>query len=149
MTGKFFVPFAAILFILGCSKEIGDPCETSVDCDIQNKRICDLNQPGGYCTIRGCEKGTCPEEAVCVMFRPEPERLSSSWCMYSCDDDDDCRDKYSCLTADQLGEIQNVYSLEEDAGTDAEVLSLAAPLARNLDKKSAKFCTVKPVNLEN
>lgn len=144
----------AIALLFGCSREIGDSCETSVDCDVQNKRICDLTQPGGYCTLRGCEKGTCPEEAVCVLFRPEPERLAASWCMYACDDNDDCRDNYSCLAAADLGEqpgytVSVEYTVEDDAGVDLEEQSQEdrsqpVPLARNLDKESAKFCTVKP-----
>lgn len=172
MTRRTFTLLVTIVLFAGCSREIGDSCETSVDCDVQNKRICDLTQPGGYCTLRGCEKGTCPEEAVCVMFRPEPERLAASWCMYACDDNDDCRDNYSCLTAKELGEIQtgytvsDVYADDDDAGVDLEDQSQdggsqtdplasqedqlqSVPLARNLDKESAKFCTVRPVDPED
>jgi hypothetical protein len=145
MTRTICTLLVTIVLFVGCSREIGDSCETSVDCDVQNKRICDLTQPGGYCTIRGCEKGTCPEEAVCVLFRPEPERLALSWCMYACDDNDDCRDDYSCLAAEELGDIRTGYTIDDDAGVDPEDLSQTAPLARNLDKKSARFCTVKPV----
>jgi len=121
------------LLNLRCAPEIGDECETSLDCDVQNNRVCDLTQPRGYCTLEGCEKGTCPEDSVCVMFRPEPERLSSTWCMASCDDNDDCRKGYYCRRADQLKETS-----VSDGTTKQEVF------AKNLDKGSAKFCTVRP-----
>ena len=122
-----------------CAPEIGDPCENSVDCDIQNKRTCDLTLPGGYCTISGCEKGTCPDEAVCVAFRPEPDRLSNSWCMASCDDNSDCRDGYRCRRAEQLGMIP-ISANSEQTG---EINVKLRPLAQSLDRDSAKFCTVR------
>jgi hypothetical protein len=124
--------------VCGCAPEIGDSCESSVDCDIQNKRICDLTLPGGYCTVSGCEKGTCPDEAVCVNFRPQPERLSNSWCMASCDDDGDCRGGYRCRRAEQLGMIA-VSSYGQETG---EVAIELQPLASSLDGDSARFCTV-------
>ncbi len=56
--------------------------------------------------------------------------------MYACDDDDDCRDEYACLAAEDLGDIRIGYTSDDDEGD--------APLARNLDNESAKFCTVDP-----
>ncbi len=126
---------SALSLIASCAPEIGDACENSVDCDIQNKRICDLTQPGGYCTVRGCERGTCPDDSVCVMFRPAPERLAASWCMASCDDDDDCRDHYNCTNAEDMGSLES----GTDAGTDA-------PAADSLDSESAKFCSAEPLD---
>jgi hypothetical protein len=61
----------AILLLLGiaaCGDEIGDECSISPDCSSQGDRICDINSPGGYCTIIGCDYNTCPDEAVCVRF---------------------------------------------------------------------------------
>lgn len=61
----------AILLLLGtaaCGDEIGDECAISQDCSSQGDRICDINSPGGYCTIIGCDYNTCPDEAVCVRF---------------------------------------------------------------------------------
>ena len=58
-------------FLVGaCGEEIGDSCSLSTDCSSSNDRICDTNSPGGYCTIIGCDVGTCPDEAVCVRFYP-------------------------------------------------------------------------------
>jgi len=101
---------------IGCAPEIGDECETALDCSSQGSRLCDRTQPGGYCTIQGCERGSCPEEAVCVRFRPEVERLSTTYCMYACDDDDDCRDDegYHCTKASEFGN-----------GNEAEILGRA------------------------
>ena len=132
--------YLAILLLLGLAGScappaIGDPCEDSIDCDIQGKRYCDLTQPKGYCTLEGCEKSTCPEDSVCVMFRPKPDRLASTWCMATCDSKSDCRDGYSCKQADQLGEAQSTAGADA-GGSDAE------PLAKSLDKASTKFCTV-------
>lgn len=62
-----------------CGKKIGDDCKDSVDCnDEDNTRTCDLSQPGGYCTIDGCDEGSCPGESVCVRFFPAMEFLNKS-----------------------------------------------------------------------
>ena len=53
-----------------CSHDIGDGCQTSVDCDPSGTRSCDLSQPGGYCTINGCDETTCPSGATCVRYFP-------------------------------------------------------------------------------
>ncbi len=54
---------------VGCGSEIGDSCVTSTDCEQSDAtRICDNNSDGGYCTIVGCDFGTCPKESECVRF---------------------------------------------------------------------------------
>jgi hypothetical protein len=58
------------LLAVACSHQIGDSCQTSVDCDPSGTRACDLSQPGGYCTIQGCDETTCPGEATCVRYYP-------------------------------------------------------------------------------
>jgi hypothetical protein len=85
---------------VGCAPAIGDECETALDCSSQGSRQCDRTQPGGYCTILGCEQGTCPEESVCVKFRPELERIAVTYCMATCETDSDCRgdEGYECKT---------------------------------------------------
>lgn len=93
---------AALALAAGCSPTIGDSCSVSTDCDINGTRICDLAQPGGYCTVRGCDIGTCPkDEASCVQFHADEPRLADSFCMYSCKSNSDCRDDegYRCITA--------------------------------------------------
>jgi hypothetical protein len=108
-----------------CAPEIGDDCKTALDCSSQGSRLCDRTQPGGYCTIKGCEDGTCPEESVCVKFRPRAERLAVSYCMFKCDGRGDCRsgDGYECTTAADFG---------TGHGMDAEVLG----------RESQRFCAV-------
>jgi hypothetical protein len=97
-----------------CAPEIGDDCETDLDCSAQGSRPCDRTQPGGYCTIRGCEARTCPEESVCVKFRPQVERLAVTYCMFACASDDDCRtnEGYLCLRADEFGAEGDAQALD-------------------------------------
>lgn len=121
--------FPLLLFVAaaGCAPEIGDSCETSVDCSVNGDRICDIAQPGGYCTVVGCETDTCPDEAVCVEFRSEPERLASAWCMAGCEEDGDCRDGYLCTLAADI----------EDS--DGNVIAMVLD-----DNDNARFCAVAP-----
>ena len=60
----------AALLGAGCGSEIGDSCTSSVDCSPNGNRTCErsTSSPGGYCTVVGCDYGTCPDEAVCVRF---------------------------------------------------------------------------------
>ena len=46
---------------------MGDSCQTSTDCDPNGNRVCDLSQPGGYCTILGCDRDHLSERK-----RPHP-----------------------------------------------------------------------------
>ena len=119
----------ALVLAAGCSPAIGDDCETSIDCSVNGDRICDVASPGGYCTVQPCDPGNCPDEAVCVEFLFDPARLSSSWCMASCEGSDDCRteDGYTCVHASQM------------------VDEALEPLARVLDASGdgARFCAVQ------
>ena len=60
----------AALGLSSCGKKIGNSCQTAADCDPNGTRICDLSQPGGYCTIQGCDETTCPSEAACIRYFP-------------------------------------------------------------------------------
>jgi hypothetical protein len=84
----------------GCAAEIGDECETSVDCSPDGDRICDRSQPGGYCTVEGCSADGCPDEALCVEFDPQEPRLARRYCMAACETGGDCRDGYRCIRPD-------------------------------------------------
>ena len=123
--------------LIACAPEIGDDCHTSLDCSSSGTRLCDRTQPYGYCTLQGCEEGTCPEEAVCVKFSPGKDRLSTTYCMYKCDDSSDCRDDqgYECLRAMAKG--KNPEALSDPnafgSGIEAEVLGSA----------SQKFCAYR------
>lgn len=94
--------FVALAF--GCAPAIGGSCNTSFDCSINGDRQCDTTQPGGVCTVFGCEADTCPDDAVCVRWRPEPSRLTFNACMKRCATDADCRvdQGYVCLEAGDI-----------------------------------------------
>lgn len=60
---------ALATFGSACRAEIGDACRRSTDCSLQGERTCDLsNRIGvqGECTIEGCGRNSCPDEAACV-----------------------------------------------------------------------------------
>lgn len=105
---KRLLPLCALALLAACKPEIGDDCELSTDCSASGDRLCDSTQPGGYCTIFGCDPGGCPEEAVCVAFNSQvsdvaacqdpqgASRFLRSFCMRRCDSDEDCRSGYVC-----------------------------------------------------
>lgn len=68
----------AALSAAGCGNQIGDACRSNVDCSVNEIRACDIAQPGGYCTIEGCDERSCPSEALCV--RVFPEQFASQAC---------------------------------------------------------------------
>ncbi len=76
---RSLIAFALIALpaLAACQAKIGDECEISTDCSIQGERVCDLSHRvdpqgiesvsgQGECTIDGCGRGTCPDEAACV-----------------------------------------------------------------------------------
>ncbi len=72
---KTAVRALAVLLVViplwACGKKIGDACRVSDDCIEEDpSRTCDTSQPGGYCTLMGCEERTCPDESVCMRFFP-------------------------------------------------------------------------------
>lgn len=73
------------LVVAGCSHEIGDDCKTSIDCDPNGTRSCDLSQPGGYCTIAGCDETSCPSGSTCVRTFP-PSTYLTKTCNPKCED---------------------------------------------------------------
>ena len=82
--------------------------------------------------MQGCQAGTCPDEAVCVKFRPCQERLAETFCMLKCSDNGDCRssDGYRCTSAAAFGETT----------MDAKILG----------KSTQKFCSIPPLlSVEN
>lgn len=67
-----------------CKREIGDDCSTAADCDPNGSRVCDLSQPGGYCTIVNCDESSCPGEAACI--RQFPAQYLTKACNPACED---------------------------------------------------------------
>ena len=79
-----------LLALSACSRQVGDECETALDC--ATGQVCDRTLPGGYCVRSSCVFGGCPDEAVCVRFTD-----FDSYCMLRCGDDDGCRSDYRCV----------------------------------------------------
>lgn len=94
---------------VSCTPEIGDKCIVSTDCSVQGDRLCDVSQPGGYCTQLNCRGNDCFNEAACVLFNSAVpgcgyndraggygSRVARSFCMAMCVSDTDCRSDYVC-----------------------------------------------------
>jgi hypothetical protein len=119
----------AALSLGACKRDIGDDCKNSLDCSQESERLCDISQPGGYCTIEGCDERTCPESSVCVRFFPRlgltkpcsagctpdelclpegtcaPRMSERRFCVHSCGDNSDCRGGYVCRQAGTQGTL--------------------------------------------
>ncbi|MES1175423.1 MAG: hypothetical protein ABUL62_13965 [Myxococcales bacterium] len=136
---------AAAAFALGCTPKIGDSCTVSTNCSATGDRLCDITQPGGYCTVFNCEPYTCPEDSACINFGStlssvapalcSPGQGTSpyqrSFCMAKCGSDGDCRGGYSCLNL--KGDVPNVLGavLVEYAG-DGKVCAVSPHQAPEL-----------------
>jgi len=119
---------------LGCTPKIGDDCTVSTNCSTTGDRLCDITQPGGYCTKFNCEPGGCPEDSVCVNFGTtlsaypragcEPSQANSpykrSFCMANCSSGGDCRDGYACIKPVEFGAV-----LAEHDNSDQKVCAVA------------------------
>jgi hypothetical protein len=78
------VLLAVALSAIACSQQIGASCQTASDCNPNGGRICDISQPGGYCTILGCNETSCPSEATCIRYFPV--QFLTKPCNPSCED---------------------------------------------------------------
>jgi hypothetical protein len=83
-----------------CGHKIGDSCSVSSDCASDGTRVCDTFSPGGSCTIKGCDYGTCPDEAVCVRFFPALRTGTP------CTGPADCLPDEVCTVGDNASEMQ-------------------------------------------
>jgi len=128
---------AAALLLVACQPEIGDSCSNAGDCSQQGERTCDVTQPGGYCTIFGCDIDACPEEAACIGFQSvvsiAPEcsslqarpRLQRTLCLFTCKKNSDCRSGYSCVDMRQ----QNPWGAQVISNGSGKVCALPPPAA--------------------
>lgn len=85
----------------GCARKIGDECSTAADCNPNGTRSCDQSQPGGYCTIQGCDETSCPDDAACLRYFPaqfltKPCNLDPSATMNGCAADEFCLPEGLC-----------------------------------------------------
>jgi hypothetical protein len=113
-----------LTFAVGCSPKIGDKCTVSTDCSAAGDRLCDITEPGGYCTIFNCEPDSCPDDAACIDFgtmlsvgpvagctvSQGDSPYQRSFCMASCTSDSDCRGGYKCLEASAIGGVEVDYN---------------------------------------
>jgi hypothetical protein len=98
------------LGLLGaCSKEIGDACSFSTDCDPNGGRVCiDASASGGdgYCSVQGCDYSTCPDEAACVQFFTGDFANRPCDPMQVADSSQDCTPEVNCCSVDELCSLE-------------------------------------------
>jgi hypothetical protein len=128
MSVRLFRVLPLIALLAGCSPKIGNKCALSTDCSQLGDRLCDTNQPGGYCTVFNCEPDQCPD-AICVAFDPllDPAcgaavdgrwpRFERSYCLAACSSDGDCRNQYQCI---------DLSDPEKQIARSAQVVDLGA-----------------------
>jgi hypothetical protein len=85
VTRTWFALLWLALTGIACGHDIGDECKTSVDCDPNGTRSCDLSQPNGYCTVVGCDETSCPSSSACIRLFPVSLLPASAAPMVACD----------------------------------------------------------------
>lgn len=157
-----FALLACSLLAAACGSSIGDACVQASDCAQDGSRIC-AKAPDGYCTVVGCDFGSCPDEAICVRFFPvihlgkdctsdaecaadetctpagggkcAPRSLEVRYCMAGCSSHGDCRDKYECRNAERMRAHGGEPVPDPNATTSTAAPSFCAPSAEcNIDK---------------
>lgn len=121
-TGVVLIALAGV----GCGHNIGDGCSINTDCSPNNDRTCDLSQPGGYCTIEGCDQSSCPSDSACVRFFPE--KFLSQPC------------NPACNLPDHPG-----ISIDASMAPKCAGEMLACPADRSLSPPECVDCTNQPV----
>jgi hypothetical protein len=160
------------LFAPACGHDIGDSCSTNVDCAQDGTRDCDLSQPGGYCTVAGCDEKSCPGEAVCIRIfpflspgtscSPETPCVSSEICLpdgfcvprdserrfceKKCGSNGDCRGGYVCREAgiETHPPYGSLVAGIERRPADQSTYGSIALVANANQSTMVKFCAPKP-----
>jgi hypothetical protein len=143
----------------GCKPEIGDDCQLSTDCSAAGDRLCDITAPGGYCTVYNCEPGACPDdESLCVQFgarrspiaacddKQSPSPYARTFCMATCDGDDDCRAGYRCADLSGVNEWDAVL-IDTDRGSKACMVDVAVTVVEPPEDDDGSFgdvCDAEP-----
>ena len=147
--------------LTACGEEIGDSCSLSTDCASNGSRICDTNSPGGYCTVIGCDVGTCPEEAVCVRFfpvtasnrvcDPELEDISENACTADevCTIQRICSPRNSevrfCMrTCGNDGDCRSEYECRDDADMEIHGGEPVPEAGEPAGSNTQRFCAARP-----
>jgi hypothetical protein len=146
---------AVAMLAAGCDAKIGDSCSSSTDCSPSNTRICDLASPGGYCTVGGCDVGTCPDDAICVQYfsvvnvdrtcagpadctldeictvggKCAPRSSEVRFCMNGCGSHGDCRSGYECRDVERMG-AHGGQPVRREGQLDEDLPAFCAPSAR-------------------
>src|SRR5262245_11873124 len=143
--------------LTGCPPQLGDDCQTSADCSAQENRLCDITQPGGYCTVFNCEPGACSDEGVCVAFTTslsvvpgcnDPNafsRFERSFCLANCETNDDCRDDYICADMRDPNNPWGAVVVDEGSGKVCAVPMSGGPIPPD---RSNQVCTGTDAGLE-
>src|SRR3989338_2661024 len=72
---------------------VGSPCKTNEHCSPSEHCINEVEFPNGYCTEFNCSAiNPCVQPAQCVWIGPDGFTV----CLQSCQQNNDCRDGYSC-----------------------------------------------------
>src|SRR5688572_16889660 len=149
--------FFSLFALLGCQPGIGDECQTSADCGASNDRLCDITQPGGYCTIFNCEPGTCPEDSTCVLFSADRSTVTGcedaygtspfqrSFCMKTCESEADCRSRYSCLDVGAADNPWGAIVIDRGPSRICIVPYSSGPIP---DERPAEICTGSEAEFE-
>jgi hypothetical protein len=161
----FSLSLLALVFP-ACGKDIGDECSTNIDCASDGTRDCDLSQPGGYCTMNGCDEKSCPDEAVCVRIFPYetpgsacsatqpcqagdiclpdgfcvPRLAERRYCEKKCGGDGDCRGGYVCREAGLECRAAVVECRQPATPTYGSIALVADPS----DSTVVRFCAPQP-----
>lgn len=150
---SFLVIGLCAALLSGCPPKIGDECETSGDCSAQENRLCDITQPGGYCTVFNCEPGGCSDEGVCVAFNARLStvpgcqnpnglsRFARSFCLANCESDDDCRTGYVCADMSDPNNPWGAVLVDDGSARVCAVPMSGAPLPAD---RSNGVCTGAP-----
>jgi hypothetical protein len=137
---KMLLVVATLAVAFGCKPKIGDDCRISTDCSAAGDRLCDITEPGGYCTVFNCEPGTCPDgEALCVEFGSQrssdsnatacqslqsPSPYARSFCMATCDSNSDCRSGYTCANLKDSTNPWGAILIDHDRGDKGCVVKI-------------------------
>ncbi len=147
--------FVLLLLVAGCAPGIGDACETSTDCSQNGDRLCDVSQPGGYCTVFACDPGSCPDDAVCILFGKDPSTVAGceddtgsnpsarSFCMKKCKNSGDCRQPEGYICVDPVGPDRPISAVNLDA--PSKVCMFVSSETRATDAAS-DVCHAEPVS---
>lgn len=122
----------------GCGHDIGDDCRTSADCDPNNTRSCDLSQPGGYCTVVGCDESSCPEDSRCIRYFPEQYLSTMPECDPACEDV--CTDEITNLLVDACAADELCLNSKKCARRSFETRACAKACGGNDDCRGGYEC---------